>query len=50
ETVSMRIQHLKPGQRIPSNASLQDVSRVKYLHACIGATLNIFSYEISVDT
>ncbi|QHO26161.1 Putative disease resistance RPP13-like protein [Arachis hypogaea] len=25
-----------PGQRIPSNASLQDVSRVKYLHACIG--------------
>ncbi|KAL4395397.1 hypothetical protein AHAS_Ahas02G0247900 [Arachis hypogaea] len=37
------------GQRIPSNASLQDVSRVKYLHACIGATLDTFSYEIFVD-
>ncbi|XLR12185.1 hypothetical protein HN51_048914, partial [Arachis hypogaea] len=28
------------GQRTPSNASLQDESRVKYLHGYIGATLD----------
>ena len=35
------------GQRTDSNSSLQDVSRVKYLHGYIGAVLDALRYTIT---
>ena len=35
------------GQRTDSNSSLQDVSRVKYLHGYIGAVLDALRYAIT---
>lgn len=43
---SMKSWHVLLGQRTPRISSLQDVSRVKYLHGCIGGVLDALRYAV----